>query len=393
MNKKIKELPTAPKNYDQILPVLKKYFPYIREDFYLYENLYDTYYHLLADLIKYPLAWCYMVWSKRGPGKTYSALWLFYYCKVPFIYMKRTDKDVHLILSEQKDLNFDPCPYAPLKRDKQIRVVGAEIDAGIGAFYVADNEGEPTSQLLCYVLSFNKVQKYKGFDFSSAEAIIFDEFIPQKGERCLKSEGENLLDLYMTVRRDRAKRGRPSLKLILFANAEEIAVPVTRELETLDMMAYLNSCNDTHYYMEDRRIMLHHITNDEVPIRDEEMDDIYIGMKGTQWWDKAFNGHFTHNDFTNVMPKSLKRCKPILEVHHRTSTYYIYLNEEKGFYYMSTTPAKCRQFFDLNRENEQKRFYLEWALDLREACIEERFKFEKYSMYDLIINYKKYFEV
>lgn len=392
-NKKKEITQVKPKNYLSILKVIREYFPYIKEDYYKYENLEDGYYHLLNDFIKYPLAWCYMVWSKRGPGKTYSALWLFYYNKTPFIYMKRTDKDVHLVLSDQKDINFDPSPYAPLKRDKNIRVVGVEIDAGIGAFYIADNEGQPTEQLLCYVLSFNKVQKYKGFDFSSAEAIVFDEFIPQKGERCLRSEGENLLDLYMTVRRDRAKRGRKSLKLILFANAEEIAVPVTRELETLDQMAYLNSCSKTHYNIEERRIMLHHITNDEVPIKDSEMDDIYLGMKGTAWFDKAFNGLFTHNDFTNVQKKSLKRSKPVLEIHHRTSTYYIYLNEDKGFYYMSTNPAKCRQFFDLNRENEQKRFFYEWYLDLRQACIEERFKFERYSMYDLIINYKKYFDV
>lgn len=380
-------------NKKEVLEVLKEYYPYIPENYDNYENLDDTYYHILKDLILYPKAWCYIVWSKRGPGKTYSMLWLMYYAKVPFIYMKRTDRDVHLILSDPSSVNFDPSPYKPLKRDKQIRVVGVEIDAGIGGFYVADNEGQPTDQLLCYVLSFNKVQKYKGFDFSDAQFICMDEFIPQKGDRYLKSEGENLLDLFMTVRRDRAKRRLPSLKLILFANAEEIAVPITRELEVLDEMAFLNSSKDTHRYIEKRRIMLHHITNDEVPITEDEMDDIYIGMEGTEWFDKAFNGIFVHNDFTNVLDKSLKRSKPIIEVHYKTHNYYIYLNEEKGFYYMSLKPAKCRQFYDLNRENEQKRFYLEWIIDLHEACIEERFKFEKYSMYDLIINYKKYFDL
>ena len=139
--------------------------------------------------------------------------------------------------------------------------------------------------------------------------------------------------------------------------------------------------------------MLHHITNEEVPITEDEMDDIYIGMEGTEWFDKAFNGRFVHNDFTNVMDKSLKRAKPILQVHYKTHDYYINLNEEKGVYYMSTQAAKCRQSFDLNRENEQKRFYVEWVIDLCDACIEERFKFEKYSMYDLIINYKKYFDL
>ena len=44
-------------------------------------------------------------------------------------------------------------------------------------------------------------------------------------------------------------------------------------------------------------------------------------------------------------------------------------------------------------ENEQKAFYIQHGIDLRTACIEERFKFQSYSMYDLIIHYKKIFNI
>ena len=60
---------------------------------------------------------------------------------------------------------------------------------------------------------------------------------------------------------------------------------------------------------------------------------------------------------------------------------------------MCSTPAKCQFNYNLDRENEQKLFYYEHAIDLRDACIEERFKFEKYSMYDLLINYRKFFDI
>ena len=49
--------------------------------------------------------------------------------------------------------------------------------------------------------------------------------------------------------------------------------------------------------------------------------------------------------------------------------------------------------YDLSLENDQKRFYEEVYFTLRDACINDRFKFKAYSMYDLIINYKKYFNV
>lgn len=367
--------------------------PYIKKDFSNYEDLNDSYYHVLSDILKYYKCWCYVVWSKRGPGKTYSMLWLAYYSNFPIIYMKRTDKDVERILKEEKSINLDASPYAPLKKQKNIRVAGSKIDDGFGAFYEADNEGQPTGRLLCYVLSFNKVNTYKGNDFSDVEILCFDEFIPQLGDRIKRSEGELLLDLYQTVARDRIKKGRQPLKLILFANAEQISVPVTQELEIIDQMADLNTSDKTHLYIEDRDILLHHITDAEVPITENEKQGIWKGMQGTSWFDKSFGGHFVHNDFSNVTKRSLKRSRPLLQIKYKTHFYYIYLNEEKAFYYMTSTAAKTQFSYDLNRENEQKKFYYDYLLDLREACIEERFKFEKYSMYDLIINYKKYFDI
>ena len=365
---------------------------YIRKDFQKYENLFDDYYHILMDLLLYPLAWCYIVWSKRGPGKTYSVLWLCYYSNIKFIYMKRTNQDVDLILKDVKALDFDPSPYKALKRDKNIKVVGVKIDEGLGAFYEADEEGQP-AKLLCYVLSFNKIQQYKGFDFSDCEFIVFDEFIPQAGERIKRAEGSLLLDLYMTVSRDRLKRGRVALKIILFANAEQISVPVTNELEVVDSMADLNASGVTHEYLYKRKILLHHITNEEVPISEEEKDGIYVGMEGTAWFEKSFNGSFANNDFSNVTKRSIKRSIPLIEVLYKTHSYFIYYNEEKDKYYMCSIPANARYYYNLNRENEQKKFYIDYGIDLCEACIEERFKFEKYSMYDLIMNYRKFFNI
>ena len=363
---------------------------YIRADFSNFEDINDTYYHILKDLLKYPKAWAYFVWSKRGPGKTYSALWMCYYNDIKFIYMKRTDKDVNLILKNDNQ-EFDASPYKDLKRDKNINVVGVKIDDGIGAYYEADNEGEPT-KLLCYVLSFNKVQSYKGFGFADCEFIIFDEVIPQKGERVRRSEGENLLDLYMTVSRDRQKRGRAPLKLLMFANAEEISTPVTKELEIVDDIADLNANGQSHLYT-DRKMLLHHITNEEVPITESEMEGIYEGMKGTAWFDKAFGGYFSGNDFTNVTKRSIRRSTPLIQLIYRKHSYYIYYNEDKEKYYMCSTPAKCQNVYNLDRENEQKKFYFDFAIDLRDACMNEDFKFEKYSMYDLIINYRKNFDL
>ena len=349
------------------------------------------YYHFEDDLLKYPDAWLYAVWSKRGPGKTYSSLWYAYDQKIKFIYMKRTDRDVDLITSGS-DRGIDFSPYKPINRDKGINVHPVKISDGFGAFYNFNDEGEAQGLPVAYILSFNKIRQYKGFEFD-CDWIIFDEFIPMKGERLNRAEGELLLDLYMTVSRDRQARDKGALKLILFANAEEISTPVTNEIEIVDHMADLNASGKTHLYIEDREILLHHITNDEVPILDQEKSGIYKGMYGTDWYNKSFEGLFSNNDFSNVTKRTIKRSSGYIHIHYKQNDYYIYLNKETGMYYMCYKPIRCLFDFNLNRENEQKMFWLSYGIDLRFACIEERMKFETYSMYDLIMNYKKFFNV
>lgn len=349
------------------------------------------YYHFEDDLLAYPDAWCIAVWSKRGPGKTYSSLLYALKNHITIIYMRRTDKAVERILTGTDE--FDPSPYVPIERDHGVKIVGKKFEDGFGAFYRADEDGNASGLPVSYVLSFNKVREYKGMDFSICDWILFDEFIPQKGERINRAEGELLLDLYMTVGRDRQKRGRGPLKLILFANAEEISTPVTNELEIVDDMAELNASGSTHFWNEDRDILLHHITNEEIPIQDEEKTGIYKGMYGTAWFRKSFEGDFANNDFSNVTKRTLKKCSGYIHLHYKSSDYYIYLNKDNGNYYMCSKPVRCMFDFNLNRENEQKLFYSDYGIDLRCSCIEERMKFEKYSMYDLIVNYKKFFNV
>lgn len=356
------------------------------------ENYNDGYYHLGKDLEDYKDAWCYIVWSRRGPGKTYSGLWYAYYNKIPIAYIKRTNEDVDLICAGDIDSGVDLSPYAPINRDKLTNIHARKILNGIGGFWEYQ-ENEPNGKPISYILSLNSIKRIKGFDLSLCEWILFDEFIPQQGEVVKRKEGEMLLDVYMTINRDRQKRGRPPLKLILFANAEEISTPVTNALEVVDTIAEMNAADKTKYYDQDRGIFYHHITEEEIPIKKEETEGIFKAMQNTAWGRKAFGGEFANNDFTNITRQNIKNCKAYIHIIHKTHDYYIYLNQNTGMYYMCEIPHKCIFEYDLNRENGQKLFYLEHCIDLRLACMEDHFKFSKYSMYDLIVNYKQFFKV
>ena len=341
------------------------------------------YYHLSDDLKKYPDAWCFIVWSPRGVGKTYSAL-SYSLCKgiVP-VYIKRTKNDVNMICNENK-IGFDASPYVPINRDYKTDVKAKRLEDGIGAFYYKDD-----ARPVCYIVALSAAKSLKGFDLSDADWMLFDEFIPQAGEIVRRSEGEQILDLYMTIRRDREKRGRDPLKMILFANAENIATPITETLEIIDTMADMNIKEIEIYKDEERGILLHRIPASGAQ---EPKRGIYAAMGKTAWGRKAFGGEFANNDFSCVKQLSLKGFRPVCSYIYKQEPHYIYQRGSDGAFYVCNNRAAGVPVYDIDRETEQLRFRYEIVIDLIDACIEGRAYFQYYSMYDLFFNYSKYFK-
>jgi len=361
----------------------------------LYKEFYDDgYYHISEDIKGYPDAWLYVIWSLRGPGKTYSFLRYMIATETKFIYMKRTNDDIDLLCQRgyKGDQSYDPSPFKPINRDFDINIRPYKIREGLAGFYEFNSDGEPDGPLLGYALSLNAVAKYKGFDFSECDYICFDEFLALKGQVIKHSEGSLLLNLYMTVARDRMKRGRGDLKLILFANSEDINSPIVTDLEIMDNIAVMNTAGIDMYYDQDRRIFFHHINTEKID-NDFEHMGIYAAMKNTAWGDIAFTGTFANNDFSNVNRSNLKQYKCLIHLIYRRRDIYIYLNQNNGKWHFTSSKNNAVYFYDLDRENDQKRFYQEFGIDIRLACIENRVTFDKYSYYDMFINYKKYFEL
>ena len=354
----------------------------------------DGYYHTSEDLKDYPDAWLYVIWSKRGPGKTYSILRYCVASQTLFIYMKRTNEDIDLLCQKgfKGDNSYDPSPFKPINRDFGCNIKPFKIRDGLAAFYEFV-DGEPSGPVLGYALSTNAVFKYKGFDFSECDIIIYDEFLPMKGQIVKHAEGEMLLSFYMTVCRDRFKRGRGDLKLILLANAEDIAAPIVSTLEIMDDIAYMNVTGIDKQYIDERGIFLHHINAEEIKDDFDKMG-IFKAMHDTAWGDVAFTGNFANNDFSNVKKINLKNYKPMIHIIYKRKNIYIYLKHNGGMYHFTSSRSdKCICDYNLDRENDQKRFYAEFGIDIRLACIENRVTFQKYSYYDLFINYKKYFDL
>lgn len=337
------------------------------------------YYKISEDVNQYPDAWCYLTVGGRSTGKTYNALLDCLESNRTFFFVKRTIKDVENLCKREK-LN----PFRAINRDtgRDIKLV-PEAD-GFG--YFQDEE----ENVIGYVGALTGIGKFTGFDLYDVEWIIFDEYIPRKWDRFLYSEGQMLLDLYMTVSRDRELKGRPALKLICLANATTLSNPVNDTLQITDIMADMLADGREIEYIKDREIVIHILQHSSVS---EELKKtaFYKGVAETNFGSMAFDNTFSQDDFSLVGKQSLKgyKCKCAFVYHNEL--FYVYKCGMR--FYISKSPGMYKRSYDLDTVIDQAIFYNDFGIDIRYALLERKAMFESFSTYDLILNYKKHFKI
>lgn len=360
-------------------------------------------YDFKDDLEKYPDATIYIIVGGRNTGKTYSTLkHIHYNLKSNFIFLKRTQEDVDLLCSgsgrlgaEKADFGFDLSPFKSLNRDLGSSVKAFPIKKGLGGFWNTDDEGGASGPVFGYLLGLSAVYKFKGFDLSDCDFIIFDEFIPRKWDRNVsKGEGESVMDLYKTVDRGREIAGRPPLKLVALANATMAANPLCQTLEITDILVDMQIRRRSYTYLEDRGILIH-MLYDNTEFREKESQSaIYKAMAGTAWAQMALDNDFGYDDFSTVKKVNLKGYQPVTYFKRKSKTMYIWMKE--GIYYIGHQKFKKPDHvrgYDLSREIDQQAFYYDHIIDLKIANMEERVMCERFSDYDLLNNYKKYYTI
>lgn len=359
------------------------------------------YYNVADDVAAYPDAWCIIAIGGRGTGKTYGALKDCYLNHRQFVFVKRTNDDVELLCAgagrygKKEEGSADISPFKPINRDLNTNVHPFTISKGLAGFWECeqneDGDNVPKGESIGKILSLNAVSKYSGFDMSDADWMIFDEFVPRSWERVLRSEGDQMLDLYKTIARDREHRGRQPLKLILLANSVNISCPATNILEVSDAIAEAHLMGKEYHYIKDRGILIHIIRTSEEFHHKEEQTILYQAMNATAWGQMAFENNFAYNDFSAVKKLQLKNYRPIAAYIYKRK--YVYVYQKDGNFYLCKSKANLpiQKIYDLQIERDQKRFYYDYAIDLQNSSIEGYVYFETYGMYELITNYHKIF--
>lgn len=364
------------------------------------------YYYIDNDLMKYPDNWMYIVYSKRGPGKTYSVLDLCMRSSIKFIYMKRTIEDVKTLCSgsgtvdggAKAQISLDLSPFKPINRDRHLNIRCFYISTGIAGFYHTElneekNRFEPVGEPLGYCCAVSGIAKFKGFNLDECDVLIYDEFIPQIGERVSRTEGSSIISFYDTLMRDRIQRGKGEIVFIALANATQVSNQLFDVVGLIDDVVNLELKHLKYFNDPEVGVMVHKLHDEDYPdaIRDAETGmERLLKKRNRRMYRVEYEGDFAYDKLDIIKERSLRGFKCLYGFTHHDMPYYVYRRD--GINYICKIPQPVK-LFNLDDKIELQQFWKNYGFDLRVDLFEGRTDVDSYSAYNTIYNFKKLYEV
>lgn len=358
---------------------------------------YNAYYFDVVPFIKAARrlkCWCVLIIGARDRGKTYSTLKFAIEEKEQIVFVKRTVEDVKLLIASSKHPDLfedDLSPYADLNDDLGLNIQPHKIYEGIASFY-NDQDDNKFKAGICFALS--KVADFKGFGgLRKCKYFVFDEFIKQPWEKTIsRFEGESALDLYWTVTRDREQRGEDPLLFIGLANANDVSNQLFNVLEVTDDVVDMVAKGEDVRQVGHILIVL--VDDSKLKVAaDEKKSVVYDDLKNTTWGKVTFSNQFARNDFSAVGFRSIKSMRCRCAIKYKNEVWYVYQKDNNFYVCDSKSNNPNIKYYDLELESDLKPCYLKECVTLADAYSKKRAMFQKYRMYDVLIHFKKFFNL
>ena len=322
----------------------------------------------------------------RGTGKTFGALLWAINNNKRFIFMRRTQVQVDMIKTDEMN-PFNALTSVLGKRyvfcmkkiNKNITgVYRGELDPDSGIY-------EPTGELLGYILALSTVSNIRGFDASSMDILIYDEFIGEKHEKVIRSEGTAFLNAIETISRNRELQGKEPLKVVCLSNSNDLANPVFVELKLVTLVEKMLKKGQELVTFPDRELAIFLISRSPISEK-KSRTSLYKLAGSSSFTDMSIGNEFTEDNMSMVRSMNLKEFTPMLSV----GELYIYRHKgNRKLYYVSDHKSgKFTEVYD-STETELKRFKNSYYF-FRLAYLNKHVYFENYI---LLVLFEKYINI
>lgn len=324
----------------------------------------------------------------RGTGKTFSGykgcLGLGEHSiDGKFIWMRRTDKELHLMddkktaegIGDIKKINKKfGTNYGFLPINDNLSGIYNRATLDNGKFeYI----GAPVG----YGVALSTISSIRGMNFDDCTDWVYDEFIPEMHVKKIKEEGTAVLNAYETINRNREIEGRPPVNLWMLANSNDIYNEVFKTLDLVsDAEKMVNRGLPDKYY-PDRGLALHILPPSDAFKEEKQKTALYRLTKGTQFYEMALENSFAYNDFSLIAHRPLQGLRPWVCVDGA----YIYKKKGDSEIYVTYASAKV-PIFNTKMKQDALRFRREYGVLMQPYFINAKIVFESYELKSRVLD-------
>lgn len=258
------------------------------------------------------IPFCWM-WAGRGTGKTYGVLKDELTRGEKFMFVRRTDKQIKLIMNPRY------MPFKALNIKESTNVQPKSIGAGMYGFFHCDTDPDTgkliyNEPMIAPAAAVSTVGNIRGFSDDDLQLMFYDEFIPIRGERPIRNEAGNLFDLYETINRNRELDGREPLYFIGASNSNNPDNPYFTELGVLNKALKMGMSHDNEVYINKRSGFMLLCIN-RSPISEKKRDTaLYRLTSGSDYEKMALDNEFVNIDTDNVQSMNLQHYNPVVAI-------------------------------------------------------------------------------
>ncbi len=283
----------------------------------------------IPEILKLPVAHIFII-GARGIGKTYGLLEYLVENKVNFLYLRRLQTQLDMIVKPKFN------PFKKLNADKEWNIYPFSISKSNYGFYntIYDNvknkmvpiDGEDSLGISGALSTFSNA---RGFDASDVDFIFYDEFVPEEIEARLRGESDAFFNLIETVNRNRELEGKPPCRVVCASNSTDAANAIFMALNLVTPVMKMQSKGEQIRVLKDREIGL--IVPAHSPISEAKKETaLYKMTAGTSFSESALENKFVNNNPTSIRQRPLQEYKPLVCVgelciyrHKSNKRYYV----------------------------------------------------------------------
>lgn len=262
----------------------------------------------MSAIMELPVAHIFVV-GGRGIGKTYGALEYVVENDIGFLFLRRTQVQIEIVGKPELS------PFKTLNRDKGWKIVPAKTSKYTVGFYDSYTENGKMvvdrESFYGYGAALSTFANIRGFDASTVDVIIYDEFIPQINERSMYGEAESFFNMIESINRNRELLGKPPVKVLCFSNSTNCANSIFVYLKIVSRLMKVQKAKEFVYMDVERELCV--LLPKDSPISEaKKQTALYKLTKGTDFFNSSIDNEFVYNVPTSVNARPLREYTPIV---------------------------------------------------------------------------------